>query len=65
MNIARALQKITTLEQLYINNSKITDEGSDDIAAICSNNTQIQVLYFNHNYLHLEKHQHYTIAKSY
>ena len=58
MNIARALQKITTLEQLYINNNKITDEGSDEITAICSYNTQIQVLHLIIIYLHLEKHQH-------
>ena len=46
IKIAKALQKISTLEQLYINNNKITDGALDDIAAICSYNTQLQVLHF-------------------
>ena len=49
IKIARALQKISTLEQLCINYNKIADRASDDIAAICSHNTHLQVFHCNKN----------------
>ena len=49
IKIARSLQQISTLQGLYINNNYITDKAADDIAAICSHNTQLQelVIYSN------------------
>ena len=49
LKIAKALQQISTLQQLYIDNNEITDAASDDIAAICSYNTRLQILHFHNN----------------
>ena len=47
--IAKALQKISAITKLYINNNQITDEAANDIAVICSNNTQLQTFQFGGN----------------
>ena len=49
LKIAKALQQISTLQQLYIDNNEITDGASDDIAAICSHNTRLLMLHFHNN----------------
>ena len=42
IQIVEALQTISTLTKLYINNNTITEETADDIAAVICNNTQLQ-----------------------
>ena len=49
IKIANALQKISTLQQLYIHNNYITDAASNDISAICYHNTQLKILEFRQN----------------
>ena len=49
IKIAKALQKISTLQQLYIQDNNITDEASNDILAICYHNTQLKILDFQQN----------------
>ena len=49
IKVANALQQISTLCQLYINDNNITDEASGDIVNICWCNTQLEILCFNEN----------------
>ena len=49
VKIAKALQNISSLRKLYINNNHITDEVADDIATVCSCNTQLQTFHFHKN----------------
>ena len=49
IKIAKALQNISTLTKLYINNNYITDEAADDIAVVISCNPQLQQLDIGEN----------------
>ena len=51
INIARSLQKISSLTKVYINNNNITDEAADDIAAAISCNIHLQELNLGSNNL--------------
>ena len=51
MKILKALKHTSTLGKLYISNSNITDELVDDIIAVISRNTQIEVLDISRNNL--------------
>ena len=42
--ISKSLQKISSLIKLYINHNNITNDAADDIAAVISYNTHLQVL---------------------
>ena len=54
IKIAKALQKISTLMKLYINNNhNITDEAADDIAIALSCNNQLQELDISNNQFQL------------
>ena len=46
IKITKALQGISSLIKLYISNNNIADKAANDIAAICSRNTQLQEFYF-------------------
>ena len=50
IKIAKALQNISTLTKLYINNNHITDKVADDIGTILSCNTQLQELDISNNW---------------
>ena len=51
IKIAKALQEISSLQKLYINNNYITARlsASDDITAICSSNPELQEFDFSKN----------------
>ena len=49
--IATALQSVSTLTKLYINNNNITSESADDIAAVICCNTQLQEFDISENKL--------------
>ena len=49
MMIVKALQNISTLKKLYINDNNILDEAADDIAAVLSCNTELQELDISNN----------------
>ena len=55
VKIARSLQKISSLIKLCINHNNITYEATEDIAAVISNNVNLQELYLGGNYIF--KHQ--------
>ena len=50
IKIMKALQK-NSLKKLYLNDNNITDKAADDIAAVISSNTQIEVLDISGNNL--------------
>ena len=50
--IAKALQNISTLTKLYINNYNISDEAAHDIAIVVSCNTKLQEFNIGRNNLH-------------
>ena len=49
IKIAKALQNISTLKKLYINDNQITDGAAGDIAAAISSNRQLQELDISNN----------------
>ena len=49
IKIAKALQNISTLTKLYLNNNHVTDLAADDIATVLSRNTQLQELDISEN----------------
>ena len=51
MTIATALQSVSTLTKLYINNNNITSKSADDIAAVIFCNTQLQEFDISENKL--------------
>ncbi len=50
--LARVLQNISILTSLYLSNNNITDEAADDITAVISCNTHLQVFSIASNHLH-------------
>ena len=49
IKLARALQNISTLTNLYINNNNIKDEAADDIAAALSCNPHLEEIDIGEN----------------
>ena len=50
--VAKALQRVCTLTHLYISNNKITDEATDDIAAVISCNPYLEEFDIGQNFVH-------------
>jgi len=49
IKVAKALQHISSLNELYISYNNITEQAVDDIAAAVSHNTNLTVLNFSGN----------------
>ena len=51
IKIAKALQKVNSIIELYINNNNITDEAADDIAAVILSNHNLFIIDLSGNML--------------